>query len=115
MLFNLIAPQDAVAAGTVAAWTSLAANGIKTTSPLPPIIPEDSLASLTSFVEKISEHASSTSLELSRVQVQAVAAFAFGLACGSASCLQEQNSVLEVDDVNELFQQTAVNAPNILK
>ena len=110
----MIAPQDAVAAGTVAAWTSLSTNGTTTSSPLPPVIPEDSLASLTSFVEKISKYTRASSLELSQVQVQAVAAFVFGLACGSASCLQEENSVLEVGDVNELFQQTTVNPPNIV-
>ncbi len=31
------------------------------------------------------------------------AAFAFGLACGSASCLQEDNSVFDVDDAVAFF------------
>ena len=30
-------------------------------------------------------------------------AFAFGLACGSASCMQEENSVFSVDDAERLF------------
>jgi fructose-1-phosphate kinase PfkB-like protein len=30
--------------------------------------------------------------------------FAFGIACGSASCIQEENSVLDVDDVLTLFK-----------
>ncbi|KAL7526063.1 hypothetical protein ACHAWF_001616 [Thalassiosira exigua] len=31
-------------------------------------------------------------------------AFAFGLACGSASCLQEENSVFDVDDAMKFFE-----------
>lgn len=30
-------------------------------------------------------------------------AFRFGLACGSASCLQEENSVVDIHDVNKIF------------
>jgi hypothetical protein len=33
-------------------------------------------------------------------------AFSFGLACGSASCLQEQNSVLKIQDALALYHQT---------
>jgi len=42
----------------------------------------------------------------------AVAAFAFGLACGSASCLQEENSVLDAGDVNTLFQ--TIRSPELI-
>jgi fructose-1-phosphate kinase PfkB-like protein len=45
------------------------------------------------------------------VQAQAVAAFAFGLACGSASCLQEENSVVDPSDVNTLFERMIVCPP----
>ena len=110
----MIGPQDAVAAGTVAAWTSLAANSIAASSSLSSVIPKNSLASLVAFVEKISEHSSAASMELTAVQVQAVAAFAFGLACGSASCLKEENSVLDVSDVNAMFQETSLYPPKIM-
>ena len=53
-------------------------------------------------------------MELTAVQVQAVAAFAFGLACGSASCLKEENSVLDVSDVNAMFQETSLYPPKIM-
>jgi hypothetical protein len=35
------------------------------------------------------------------------AAFAFGLACGSASCLREDNSVFDVDDAISFFVNSA--------
>ena len=97
---------DAVAAGTVAAWTSLSAN-----MSFPSIIPDDSMISLASFVESITMSLSEKSLELSTVQVQALASFTFGLACGSASCLQEENSVVDAGDVNSLFQSIINHQP----
>eukprot|EP00534_Pseudo-nitzschia_fraudulenta_P003490 CAMPEP_0201133296 /NCGR_PEP_ID=MMETSP0850-20130426/48354_1 /ASSEMBLY_ACC=CAM_ASM_000622 /TAXON_ID=183588 /ORGANISM="Pseudo-nitzschia fraudulenta, Strain WWA7" /LENGTH=479 /DNA_ID=CAMNT_0047403885 /DNA_START=40 /DNA_END=1479 /DNA_ORIENTATION=- len=106
-----IGAGDAVAAGTVGAWTSLSAtNTAGSSSPFPPVIPEDSFASLDEFVEIILNHCSENTFGLSRVQVQAMAAFAFGLACGSASCLLEENSILDTMDVKRLFK-VMVNSP----
>lgn len=101
--------QDAVAAGTVAAWASLATKDVTTTTFSS--IPEDSLASSIVLVDRILDHCSKLTMELSPIQAQALAAFAFGLACGSASCLQEQNSVLDVGDVNRLFKETSRSSP----
>jgi fructose-1-phosphate kinase PfkB-like protein len=53
-------------------------------------------------------------MELTTVQAQAVAAFAFGLACGSASCLQEENSVVDASDVNTLFEKMIICPPEII-
>mmetsp|Transcript_11192 Transcript_11192/g.26904 ORF Transcript_11192/g.26904 Transcript_11192/m.26904 type:complete len:476 (+) Transcript_11192:41-1468(+) len=94
-----IGAGDAVAAGTVAAWTSLSANVT-----FPSIIPDDAMISLASFVESITIASATKSLGLSAVQAQALASFTFGLACGSASCLQEENSVVDPSDVKCLFQ-----------
>jgi hypothetical protein len=43
---------------------------------------------------------------------QAIAAFSFGLVCGSASCLQEENSMLNVADVQRLYQ--ALQSPQLV-
>jgi len=111
-----IGAGDAVAAGTIGAWTSLTANDVTATSSssFPSVIPEESLASLVNFVESILDRCSKGSFELTTVQAQAVAAFAFGLACGSASCLQEQNSVLDASDANTLFQAIILCPPEII-
>ena len=116
---NRLIYLDAVAAGTVGAWTSLTATGNSnsnsnlysnidsitsiTSSSFPPIIPEDSFELLKDLVERIGKDHSIT-LSLTTDTARAVAAFAFGLACGSASCLQEENSVLDAGDVYTLFK-----------
>lgn len=115
-LFLFVVSQDAVAAGTVAAWTSLATNDVAATSSLsfPSVVPKTSLASLVDFVETFLYRCSAASLELTTVQAQALAAFAFGLACGSASCLQEENSVVDASDANTLFQAISVCPPEMI-
>jgi len=89
-----IGAGDAVAAGTLAAWQSLTEgteNGAA-------CLPDNIKASLEAFDKKVDvSDDPTTSIMLS--------AFNFGLACGSASCLQEQNSVVETSDVLRLFQQ----------
>jgi hypothetical protein len=107
-------PEDAVAAGTVAAWTSLVANDVTTNPSLscPSVISKNSLASIVVFLESILREYSTLSVQLSRTQAQAIAAFTFGLACGSASCLQEQNSVLDVCDVNALLLEMILCPPD---
>lgn len=79
-----IGAGDSVASGTLAAWLEL-------TSSFDSIMSDAVGSSLSSVL--------ATEGNGKKMAI----AFAFGLACGSASCLQEQNSVLEVDDVIELF------------
>ena len=78
-----IGAGDSVAAGTIAAWQTLTTSD----SPcLPPVL-QDLL--------KGNKSPSSRML---------LTAFSFGLACGAASCRMEENSVLTVADVIELYQ-----------
>jgi fructose-1-phosphate kinase PfkB-like protein len=76
-----IGAGDAVAAGTLAAWKCLTDD--------PECVPPDVQAALEG------NQSPSTRAML--------AAFSFGVACGTASCLQEQNSVLKLQDVYDLF------------
>lgn len=79
-----IGAGDAVAGGTLAAWRFLTAAPDD-----PPCLPLD--------VQNVLEGNKSPATRAM------LAAFAFGLACGTASCLQEQNSVLKLEDVYELY------------
>ena len=97
-----IGAGDAVAAGVIAAWTSIE---ITTTSSLP-TVPKACLKVLVDFVESIRKDQSSLTT------ANAVASFAFGLSCGSASCLQEENSVLDDSDVVRLFQ--TIRKPDLI-
>mmetsp|Transcript_17936 Transcript_17936/g.33890 ORF Transcript_17936/g.33890 Transcript_17936/m.33890 type:complete len:425 (+) Transcript_17936:1-1275(+) len=80
-----IGAGDAVAAGTLAAWQTLEQDASW-------VLP-DTLRQLL-LLSKQQEGPSVPSL---------VTAVSFGLACGTASCLQEENSVLDVCDVASLF------------
>jgi len=91
-----IGAGDAVAAGTLAAWASLASSSMEGSTCVP-LIPEECFQSLEHYVKSICKD------ETSPKVAQVVSAFAFGLICGSASCLQEENSVLDSDDVKKLF------------
>jgi fructose-1-phosphate kinase PfkB-like protein len=75
-----IGAGDAVAAGTLAAWKCLSRDEQQSSS-----LPHELSAVLKD------DRVPSTRALLS--------AFSFGLACGTASCLQEQNSVLKPQDV----------------
>lgn len=81
-----IGAGDSVAAGTLASWKSLQASKTKYLS--------DSIQSA------LQKRAGTDAGQLE-------AAFAFGLACGSASCLKEENSVFDVKEVLELFSSMA--------
>ena len=86
-----IGAGDAVAAGTLAAWQSL-----KEGNSDDACLPENIKEALSKFVEEVdatNDSAISTMLT----------AFSFGLACGSASCLQEENSMLLTEDVLRLL------------
>lgn len=98
-----IGAGDAVAAGTLAAWVSLVRHGYSWTSSSSPsacpIIPPECL-------ELLIEHTNAIRCDCSLTKdvAQAMSAFRFGLVCGSASCLQEENSVLLPTDVKDLLQ-----------
>eukprot|EP00546_Thalassionema_frauenfeldii_P002922 CAMPEP_0178933560 /NCGR_PEP_ID=MMETSP0786-20121207/23342_1 /TAXON_ID=186022 /ORGANISM="Thalassionema frauenfeldii, Strain CCMP 1798" /LENGTH=378 /DNA_ID=CAMNT_0020611179 /DNA_START=122 /DNA_END=1258 /DNA_ORIENTATION=- len=79
---------DSVAAGTLACWKTVHYE-------------DNSLGK--DFVKEISERIAK-SVHGSKQTRMLEASFAFGLACGSASCLCEDNSVFRVDDVLGLFR-----------
>ena len=84
-----IGAGDAVAGGMITAWATLVSAGSDNTKPL---IPQPTNEILLKLYEKLQRNDLTT-------------AFAFGLCCGSASCLQEENSVLSIADVDNLLQQ----------
>ena len=88
-----IGAGDAVAAGTLAAWQVLEqqqSSAFRNNN-------DDNPAWVPVVQERHAQMASSP----------LVTAFHFGLACGSASCLQQENSVLDIADVTALWQGTA--------
>lgn len=90
-----IGAGDAVAAGTLAAWLALQSDDSSSSNGSVPDTCQEAL------IQKVK------SFENENIPTDAsklVAAFGFGLSCGSASCLQEENSVLDVADVLRLFQ-----------
>lgn len=91
-----IGAGDTVAAGTLAAWQYLHHGSGKDFFGVVP--------------SKIGKHLSDRKSEWSEgvssedEGYNMATAFAFGLACGSASCLQQENSVFEVDDAVKFFE-----------
>ena len=83
-----IGAGDAVAGGTMAAWKAL----LEGPDAVTPCVHADIVAALQGN-------------DGPTVRVM-LTAFSFGLACGSASCLQEQNSVLKIQDALALYHQT---------
>jgi fructose-1-phosphate kinase PfkB-like protein len=103
-----IGAGDAVAAGTLAAWVYLqGAESSTSTEASIHTIPESCCQLLSNRVETLLQNQ-----RLSREVAKAVSAFSFGLICGSASCLQEENSVLDTSDVARFFQR--VDMPRVL-
>lgn len=93
-----IGAGDTVAAGTLAAWQYLNHQ------------PSSSERFIGVVPSKIGERLSTVQSEWSKEAssggdkgYKMATAFAFGLACGSASCLQEENSVFEVEDAVSFF------------
>jgi len=80
-----IGAGDSVAAGTLAAWEYLCTNGC---------------------IERLDSDVQSALKQKldSNCENYAAVSFAFGIACGSASCIQEENSVLVIDDALTLFE-----------
>eukprot|EP00584_Thalassiosira_punctigera_P016516 CAMPEP_0172551702 /NCGR_PEP_ID=MMETSP1067-20121228/40156_1 /TAXON_ID=265564 ORGANISM="Thalassiosira punctigera, Strain Tpunct2005C2" /NCGR_SAMPLE_ID=MMETSP1067 /ASSEMBLY_ACC=CAM_ASM_000444 /LENGTH=406 /DNA_ID=CAMNT_0013339515 /DNA_START=165 /DNA_END=1385 /DNA_ORIENTATION=+ len=87
-----IGAGDTVAAGTLAAWQYL---HHRTKDQLFGVVPSE-------VGTKLSERRAQWSEEEDKGGKMATA-FAFGLACGSASCLQQENSVFDVDDAVKFF------------
>jgi fructose-1-phosphate kinase PfkB-like protein len=85
-----IGAGDAVAAGTLAAWTTFTGSDESGA-----VVPKSCSDLLEEYAQRIGTKSPET---------YAMSAFAFGLVCGSASCLQEENSVLDVEDVKKLFE-----------
>mmetsp|Transcript_609 Transcript_609/g.1046 ORF Transcript_609/g.1046 Transcript_609/m.1046 type:complete len:388 (+) Transcript_609:19-1182(+) len=87
-----IGAGDAVAGGSLAAWLCLTNDD------------KDSTLSEECW-SVLQEQMKANSAIISDPAVNAaVSAFTFGLACGSASCLQEENSVLDPTDVVDLLK-----------
>lgn len=89
-----IGAGDTVAAGTLAAWQYLHHNS--------GVVPSRIGKLLSERKAMWSSDESSSSEEEARGYNMATA-FAFGLACGSASCLKQENSVFDVDDAIKFF------------
>lgn len=84
-----IGAGDTVAAGTLAAWQYLHSNS--------GVISTETGAKLSKKHIMWSRDKAETSPEMA-------AAFAFGIACGSASCLKEENSVFDVADAEKYLE-----------
>ena len=94
-----IGAGDAVAAGTLGAWKALSHKPRQSASWQQPSTPP--VGCLAPEIQQVligNESPGATS----RARVM-LTSFSFGLACGSASCLQEENSVLRVQDALDLY------------
>jgi len=97
-----IGAGDTVAAGTLAAWQYLSQRQ-----------PENWLdTSVSSALDAYRlEHAEKFDSD----DIVAATAFAFGLACGSASCLNQENSVFQTKDAISLLEQMSSPKPIIME
>lgn len=86
-----IGAGDAVAAGTLASWEYM----LRT---------KQNWNGVSRLDERIRKKLSGGEFD-----DEVVAAFAFGLACGSASCFKEENSVFDIEDALRLFEQIEVH------
>lgn len=91
-----IGAGDAVAAGILASWQCLFETACSSDSVcLPPNL-QDALKS----------HMEGLDVSAERSVRAMITSLSFGVACGSASCLEEENSVLKTGDVLSLFRET---------
>jgi len=130
-----IGAGDAVAAGTLAAWSHLqqdyknrssvnagiggTSTQIDNNSSSPPTIGTGTGTGTSMSLSKEAKSALMAKTAAlnddddvnvnSNEDKAAIAAFAFGIACGSASCLKEENSVFDVKNVLSLFHQIVVD------
>ncbi|KAL3768582.1 hypothetical protein ACHAWO_001531 [Cyclotella atomus] len=93
-----IGAGDTVAAGTLAAWQYLHSN--------------NGVISGTTGANLLEKEALWSKSKSGR-GIQMAAAFAFGIACGSASCLKEENSVFDVIDA-EMFLE-GMSEPSLME
>lgn len=93
-----IGAGDTVAAGTLAAWQYLkhCKPGEEFFGVIPPNVGEK-------LLNVKSEWCKDASCAEEEKGYKMATAFAFGLACGSASCLKQENSVFDVDDAVRFF------------
>ena len=95
MTLHPIGAGDATAAGTVAAWQYLK-HGKEMHSELK---------------DPIKDHLDCFQVD-QQWDYEAVVAFGFGLACGSASCLKEQNSVVDMEDAIAIMNDIKIERMN---
>lgn len=92
-----IGAGDTVAAGTLAAWQYLQRHRASDDGKFFGVVPSKIGTQLSDRKAQWSEEGEEDE------GIKMAAAFAFGLACGSASCLQQENSVFIVDDAMKFF------------
>lgn len=88
-VINVIGAGDAVAAGTINYWTDN--------------LTDETLTEIESLIVKQNVFGNEEDKKL-------LAAFAFGLSCGAASCMQDVNSFLEYEDVKQIFRTMDIKA-----
>jgi len=93
-----IGAGDTVAAGTLAAWQHLNSKG--------GVIPA-------STGTKLSNKETLWSNDKQDNGIRVATAFAFGIACGSASCLKQENSVFDVEDAEKFLEE--MNRPILME
>uniref|UniRef100_A0A7S2L182 Carbohydrate kinase PfkB domain-containing protein n=1 Tax=Skeletonema marinoi TaxID=267567 RepID=A0A7S2L182_9STRA len=95
-----IGAGDTVAAGTLAAWQYLHHEPKAGEENFFGVVPKQVGNILSSVKSKWLSDASSD-----EKSIKMATSFAFGLSCGSASCLQQENSVFDVDDAVRYFSE----------
>jgi len=99
-----IGAGDTVAGGTLAMWRSLQHFTNSDTSPL--MLDKNAAQAIQDRRQEYE-----TSIKSSSTTSRVALSFAFGLACGSASCLQEENSVFAMKDAVRLFHDMKAPVP----
>jgi fructose-1-phosphate kinase PfkB-like protein len=97
-----IGAGDTVAAGTLAAWQYLHHEPKTGENNFFGVVPKQVGSVLSSVKSKWLSDASSPTDGKS---IEMATAFGFGLCCGSSSCLQQENSVFDVDDAVRYFEE----------
>ena len=93
-----IGAGDTVAAGTLAAWQYLHHEPSTDEDNFFGVVPKQVGSVLSSVKSKWEDVTDAKRIKMAT-------SFAFGLSCGSASCLQEENSVFDVDDAVGYFSE----------
>lgn len=104
-----IGAGDAVAAGSIAAWQAFRARNVSSSSTMN-MIHRDLLFQTMETWKNQMIHECEQSDEIA-TNVEMMVCFAYGLACGSASCLQHENAILDAKDVEKLFTEQIMDSP----